>query len=158
MIERQREVDQKAVQVEKQSLSLKREKILLVHEMNKVKRVFEQLQGLLHAPHSREVKEELSSIKLILELLLNDREIFKQESSFDLDVENNTAQFNPSEPHTLLSEQAADTLKAAGESKRQSWAEQSKFKPSGKKHSNDSKGSEEINQYKLKLESLCQMY
>ena len=126
--------------------------------MNKVKRVFEQLQGLLLTSHSREVKEELASIKLILELLLNDREIFKQESSFDFDAENNTAQFNPSEPHTLLSEQAAEALKSADDGTRQSWAEQSKSKPTAMKASADSQGSEEINQYKLKLESLCQMY
>lgn len=37
----QREVEQKTSQLEKQMLSIKRDKILIVHEMSKVKRVFE---------------------------------------------------------------------------------------------------------------------
>jgi hypothetical protein len=118
-------VEQKASQLERHALGIKREKILMVHEMNKVKRVFEQLQGLLQNTQSREVKEELSSIKMILELLINDREMFRQESSFDLDIEKNTAQFNQSEPQAQ-SEVAEEGKKEAEETKEDSWAHQSK--------------------------------
>jgi hypothetical protein len=45
--------------------------------MNKVKRVYDQLEGMLYNTHSREFKEELGSVKMLLELLMNDRDIQK---------------------------------------------------------------------------------
>lgn len=57
---------------------------------------------------------------MILELLINDREMFKQESSFDLDMEKNTAQFNQSEPPTQ-SEQADEAKKDNEEAKEETW-------------------------------------
>jgi len=73
--------------------------MLVGNELNKVKRVFSQLENMLRSS-GQECKQELSSIKLLLELLISDREISKQEEDFDT----NTAQFNESEAPKSLSE------------------------------------------------------
>ena len=77
--------------------------MLVANEMGKVKRVLDQLESMLYNSHQqREYKEELSSIKLILELLVNDRDLSGQSRTDDF--EKNTAQFNESEPPKSLSE------------------------------------------------------
>ena len=57
--------------------------------MGKVKRVLDQLEGMLYSSNQREAKEELSSIKLILELLVNDRDLSGHSRTDDF--EKNTA-------------------------------------------------------------------
>ena len=84
--------------------------------MGKVKRVLDQLEGMLYNTHQREAKEELSSIKLILELLVNDRDLSGQSRTEDF--EKNTAQFNESEPPKSMSEREKyDDRKALQEQK-----------------------------------------
>lgn len=75
---------------------------------------------------------------MIMELLLNDREMFKQETSLDLETEKITAQFNESEPPKSYSE---------------------KYIPlETRKEESSAQNTDIVHQYKSKLESLCEMY
>jgi len=64
------------------------------NELNKARRVLDTLEQCLPNQKVREVKEDLRSVKMLLELLLNDRESMKQHEASEqdyLDLEKNTA-------------------------------------------------------------------
>ena len=89
---------------------------------------------------------------MILELLINDREMFKQETSFDMDMERTTAQFNESEPSQQF---VSQTDLQSKELKRDISKKNSNLDAEA---DDASQSKDAINQYKFKLESLCQIY
>ena len=72
MEQKEQDLSAKTLEIQKAQHSLNRERILVQNEAQKVNSLFRKFSELSHGP---EVTEQLASIRVLLELLINDRNL-----------------------------------------------------------------------------------